>query len=209
MVDLKTDIELIELDSLIPYASNPKEHPPEQVQLIVDSIKDYGWDQPIVIDDDGIIIKGHGRYQAAQQLGLERVPVIWQNGLTPQEVLGARIADNKAKMGSGFSYDILAKELGDLEGKYSKGEISDMTGLNKSEVEKIGKRRGADPSELWPGDENNGDPQGRSQVEAPESGRGSETSETWGGENESGRTDIPPGHLECPDCGEIFEPTLE
>jgi len=90
-----TDVEVWPIDELIPYSNNPKEHPDEQVQKIASSIKNYGWDQPIVVDGGGEIIKGHGRRQAAQVLGLDEVPVIVRGDLTDAEARAARIADNK------------------------------------------------------------------------------------------------------------------
>ena len=93
--DFATDIQLVALDSLIPYSNNPKEHPDEQVQKIASSIKNYGWDQPIVVDADNEIIKGHGRMQAAELLGLDDVPVIKREDLSDAEAKASRIADNK------------------------------------------------------------------------------------------------------------------
>src|SRR6056297_3812968 len=92
---LHTDVARKSVDAIIPYTNNPKEHPDEQVQKIASSIKNYGWDQPIVVDGDGEIIKGHGRLQAAEKLGLDEVPVIWREDLTDAEAKAARIADHK------------------------------------------------------------------------------------------------------------------
>lgn len=88
-------IELVPVESLIPYSNNPKEHPQDQVRKIASSIKNYGWDQPIVVDGDGEIIKGHGRMQAAELLGLDEVPVIRREDLSDAEAKASRIADNK------------------------------------------------------------------------------------------------------------------
>lgn len=93
--DLHTGVELRAVDELIPYSNNPKEHPDEQVRKIASSIKNYGWDQPIVVDGGGEIIKGHGRMQAAELLGLDEVPVLVRDDLTDAEAKAARIADNK------------------------------------------------------------------------------------------------------------------
>jgi ParB-like chromosome segregation protein Spo0J len=83
------------VDTIIPYTNNPKEHPDEQVKKIASSIKNYGWDQPIVVDEENEIIKGHGRLQAANLLGLDEVPVITRDDLTDPEKKASRIADNK------------------------------------------------------------------------------------------------------------------
>ena len=110
MPTLLDRVELVSRDELIPYANNPKEHPDEQVKKIASSIKNYGWDQPIVVDGDGEIIKGHGRLQASEVLGLDEVPVIWRDDLTDAEAKAARIADNKTAE-SPWDNDILSTEL--------------------------------------------------------------------------------------------------
>ena len=133
-IDLKTDVELVDLDSLEPYANNPKSHPEQQVQKIADSIENYGFDQPIVIDGDGEIIKGHGRFEASKKLGLDAVPVVWQDGLSPEQVKAARIADNKVALDAGFDYHLLDSELVDLQGDLSDSELSELTGFDTSEL---------------------------------------------------------------------------
>jgi ParB-like chromosome segregation protein Spo0J len=110
MPDVETDISLRPVDDLIPYTNNPKEHPDEQVRKIASSIKNYGWDQPIVVDGDGEIIKGHGRMQAAELLDLDKVPVIERPDLTDAEARAARIADNKTAE-SPWSDDLLGAEV--------------------------------------------------------------------------------------------------
>jgi ParB-like chromosome segregation protein Spo0J len=110
MPDLFDRIERVPKGDLLPYTNNPKEHPDEQVNKIASSIKNYGWDQPIVVDGDGEIIKGHGRLQAAEKLGLDEVPVIWREDLSDAEAKAARIADNKTAE-SAWNDDVLATEL--------------------------------------------------------------------------------------------------
>jgi len=131
MSNYQTDIELVAVDTLIPYGNNPKAHPEEQVNKIASSIKNYGWDQPIVVDGDGEIIKGHGRLQAAQKLGLDEVPVIWREDLTDAEAKAARIADNKTAE-SEWLDDELATEL-ELLGDFDDVEL----GFDEGEVDEI------------------------------------------------------------------------
>jgi len=109
-----TDIELRAVESLIPYSNNPKEHPDEQVRKIASSIKNYGWDQPIVVDGEGEIIKGHGRLQAAELLGLDEVPVIERTDLSDAEARAARIADNRTAQ-SPWDDELLTLELEQLD----------------------------------------------------------------------------------------------
>ena len=136
MPELHDRVERVSRDELIPYSNNPKEHPEEQVNKIASSIKNYGWDQPIVVDGGGEIIKGHGRLQAAEKLGLDEVPVIWREDLSDAEAKAARIADNKTAE-SPWSDDELETEIGvladddaiDLDSLgFDDDELNDMLG---------------------------------------------------------------------------------
>jgi len=119
---LQTDVTIRDTDSLIPYSNNPKEHPDGQVKKIASSIKNYGWDQPIVVDGDGEIIKGHGRMQAAELLGLDEVPVIVREDLTDAEAKAARIADNKTAE-SPWDEELLSVELEGLDDDFDADEL--------------------------------------------------------------------------------------
>lgn len=131
MGDVHDRVERVPIEDLIPYANNAKSHPDEQVKKIASSIKNYGWDQPIVVDADDEIIKGHGRRQAAELLGIDEVPVIRRDDLTDAEAKAARIADNKTAE-SPWDDDLLASELellGDFEAielGFDDGEIDDL-----------------------------------------------------------------------------------
>ena len=96
----KKDVEkigVVGIEKLKPYAKNAKIH---NVASIKKSIDDYGFDQDIVVDEDFIILKGHGRFQAAQELGLEAVPVSIRKGLTEEEKKHIRLIDNKSSIDS-------------------------------------------------------------------------------------------------------------
>jgi len=108
--DICDAVERVPAADLIPYTNNPKKHPDEQVQKIASSIKNYGFDQPIVVDEDNEIIKGHGRLQAAELLGMETVPVLRRDDLTDTEKKAARIADNKSAE-SPWDDDLLSLEV--------------------------------------------------------------------------------------------------
>ena len=134
MVDILDSITEVSVDILIPYTNNAKEHPDAQVKKIASSIKNYGWDQPIVIDAQNEIIKGHGRFQAAQQLGLDTVPVIKREDLSDAEAKASRIADNKTAE-SRWNDDLLATELEELE---HMPEIDiETTGFDTSEIDDL------------------------------------------------------------------------
>lgn len=134
MVNIKDKISKISIDKLIQYANNPKKHPESQINKIASSIANYGFDQPIVIDKDNEIVKGHGRYLAAKKLGLEYVPVITREDLSKAQVKASRIADNKSSQ-SGWDEKLLAIELEELQGLE---EIDiDTTGFTIPEIESI------------------------------------------------------------------------
>lgn len=81
----KLKIEYLSIGELVPYAGNAKEHPPAQIQQIKKSIEEFGFNDPIAIWGTGEIIEGHGRLMAAQELGLDRVPVVRLDNLTDEQ----------------------------------------------------------------------------------------------------------------------------
>src|SRR5260370_38002310 len=87
-------IELRPIASIRPYHNNPR-HNDAAVDAAAASIREFGWQQPIVVDEDGVIIVGHTRYKAVLKLGLETAPVLVAMGLTPAQVKAYRIADNQ------------------------------------------------------------------------------------------------------------------
>lgn len=107
---MKLNIVMRAVDSIHPYELNAKIHDDKQVAKIAESIRKFGWDQPIVVDKDGVIIKGHGRRLAAIKLGLTEVPVWVRDDLDPEQVKAARLADNRVALGD-IDADILRKEL--------------------------------------------------------------------------------------------------
>lgn len=102
-------------DELIPYARNSRTHSTEQVQQIAGSIKEFGFTNPILIDEQGGIIAGHGRTMAAQKLGMDEVPCIVLSGLTEAQKKAYIIADNKLALNAGWDEDMLKIELSELD----------------------------------------------------------------------------------------------
>lgn len=107
-------VDYLDPAELIPYGKNAKEHPPAQVERIANSIKRFGWQQPIVVDKNKVVIIGHGRLAAAKFLNLEKVPVKFEDDLTDAQVKALRLADNKTNE-SDWSENLLAEELGELD----------------------------------------------------------------------------------------------
>lgn len=136
MTDLT--INYIGLDKLIPYVNNSRTHDEAQVAQIAASIKEFGFTNPILIDDEGSIIAGHGRVMAARKLNLDQVPTITLSGLSDIQkrayIIAYIIADNKLALNAGWDNDLLMLELNalsdadydlDLTG-FSADEISDL-----------------------------------------------------------------------------------
>ena len=99
---------------LIPYAENAKKHDKKQIANVANSIKRFGWQQPIVIDDNGVVVIGHCRLLAAKKLKLKEVPVTIASGLTEDEIKELRLADNKTNE-SEWDFDMLAEDISGLE----------------------------------------------------------------------------------------------
>lgn len=102
------------LSDVVPYANNTKKHDETQIKNVAESIKKYGWVQPLVIDDDGTIVIGHCRALAAERLGIEEVPCVVVSDLTEDEINALRIVDNKTNE-SPWDFDLLSAELPEID----------------------------------------------------------------------------------------------
>lgn len=102
------------VSELIPYINNPRNND-KAVDAVASSIKNFGFKVPIVVDSNNEIINGHTRFKAAQKLGLETVPVIVADDLTPEQVKAFRLADNKVGEIATWDEDALSVELEELE----------------------------------------------------------------------------------------------
>ena len=108
------NIESKLLADIVPYAKNAKKHDNRQINNVAESIKQYGFVQPIVIDRDGVIVIGHCRALAAKKLGMEEVPCVCVDDLTPEQVNALRLVDNKSNE-SDWDFDLLADEIPGLD----------------------------------------------------------------------------------------------
>ena len=104
------------IDRITPFARNARKIPPEAVSKVASSIREFGWRQPIVVDRDSMILKGHTRLLAAQQLGLREAPVHVAENLTPAQVRAYRLLDNRSHEEATWDQDLLGLELLDLKG---------------------------------------------------------------------------------------------
>ena len=107
----KLKIEYVSIGDLKPYERNAKLHPKEQVEQIKNSIKEFGFNDPVAVWKDSEIIEGHGRLLAAQELGLTEIPIIRLDSLTDQQRKAYMLAHNKLTMNSDFDMKILAEEI--------------------------------------------------------------------------------------------------
>lgn len=151
MESKKIEIERWPVDKLKPYEMNSKRH---KVAWIAKSIEQFDFDQPIVIDSDGNIIKGHGRLEAAKMLGYETVPVIIRDDLTEDQIKLSRIADNRAAHGAGFDEEKLSFELEALKLKFDQ-KILNKLGFNEAFLRKIGQDSFGFDFEEMDGDQTN------------------------------------------------------
>ena len=109
---MKIEVRLI--DDIKPYENNPRDND-DAVDSVANSIKEFGWQQPIVVDKDNVIIVGHTRYKAAKQLGMDEVPVVVASKLTPEQVKAYRLADNKVGELADWDFEKLNTELDGIE----------------------------------------------------------------------------------------------
>jgi len=123
------NIEYKPLEKLTPYVNNPKKHPETQLDKIASSIKEFGFKVPILISEDNTIIAGHGRYEAARDIEMDKVPCIIADDLTDAQIKAFRIADNRIAESS-WDDELLSVELEELD------ELDfnlDMTGFDEGE----------------------------------------------------------------------------
>lgn len=113
--DGSLDVRYVALSDLTPYERNPRTHNEEQVRKIADSIREFGFNNPILIDSERGIIAGHGRLMAAQLLGLDTVPVVELSHLTDEQKRAYVIADNQLALQAGWDYELLRLELEGLQ----------------------------------------------------------------------------------------------
>lgn len=106
-------VESWPIDTVVPYARNPRVND-GSVAAVAASLKEFGWRQPIVVDEEGVVIVGHTRLKAARMLGMTDVPVHVAKGLTPQQVKAYRIADNSAGSPSQWDVELLRLEVDDI-----------------------------------------------------------------------------------------------
>lgn len=145
-------IEHLPTSSLTPYARNSRTHSTEQVQQIAASIREFGFTNPVLIDENGTIIAGHGRVMGAQALGLEQVPCIRLSHLSEAQRRAYVIADNKLALNAGWDEAVLAAEIRDLSAHefdldligFSADELAELLG------DEVAEKPAGDPDAVPP-----------------------------------------------------------
>ena len=117
---------------LIPYVNNARTHSEQQVLQIAASIKEFGFNSPVLVDGENGIIAGHGRVMAAKKLGLDELPTIELKHLTKTQKKAYILADNRLALNSGWDNDLLALELGELS---DDGFDLDLLGFDVDELD--------------------------------------------------------------------------
>jgi DNA modification methylase len=124
--------EIIDIESIIPFAMNSRLHSDAQVAQLAASIREFGFTNPVLIDEDKNLIAGHGRVMAARKLGLKSVPAILVTGLDERKRRALVIADNKLAMNATWDEDVLKNELQDLA-----GDFGELMGFSQDELDSI------------------------------------------------------------------------
>ena len=128
------NIEHWPLDRLIPHARNARTHSEEQVAQIAGSIAEFGFVNPVLVGDDGVMVAGHGRILAARKLGLAEVPVIVLSHLTPTQRRALMISDNQIATNAGWNEEMLAAELAALK---EEAFDLDLLGFDDAEIDRL------------------------------------------------------------------------
>lgn len=133
-MEMKLKIEYRKVSDLLPYARNARTHSDTQVSQLAASIKEFGFNNPVAVDGDGMILCGHGRVMAAQKLGLTEVPTVCLSHLSDTQKKAYILADNKLALNAGWDNDMLKVELEDL--KTSDFNL-DLIGFSNEELDEI------------------------------------------------------------------------
>ncbi len=127
-------LEYWPLNKIVPYAQNARKIPQAAIDKVAASIHEYSWRQPIVVDKDGVIVVGHVRFLAAQKLGLDQAPVHVAENLTPAQIRGYRLMDNRSHEETDWNEELLSIELGELK---DLDFDLDLTGFSGFETDRL------------------------------------------------------------------------
>ena len=132
-------IEYVDINSIKPYKNNPR-HNEEAIPYVMNSIKEFGFKNPIIIDKNNVIIAGHTRLESAKRLGMKEVPIIHADDLTEEQVKAFRLADNKVSEKADWNIELLDEEYkqllfkGMIKADDKFNEIEDKTQVTKDTI---------------------------------------------------------------------------
>lgn len=126
-------IEIVDINSIQPYKNNPRKISETAIDKVANSIKEFGFRQPIVVDKDKVIVVGHTRFNASKKLGLKEVPITIADNLNQEQINAYRIADNRTNEDAEWDYKLLQEEFSNLvDEKFN----LELTGFNEDELKK-------------------------------------------------------------------------
>lgn len=126
-------IEIVDINSIQPYKNNPRKISETAINKVANSIKEFGFRQPIVVDKDKVIVVGHTRFNASKKLGLKEVPITIADNLNQEQINAYRIADNRTNEDAEWDYKLLQEEFSNLvDEKFN----LELTGFNEDELKK-------------------------------------------------------------------------
>ncbi len=139
-----TEMQLVSVDKLVPYANNARTHSPEQINKLRSSLREFGFINPVIIDRDYGVIAGHGRIEAAKAEGIKEVPCVFADHLTEAQKKAYIIADNRMALDAGWDEELLRVEIEALQGEdfdlaltgFDEKELSDLFGTDDDDKAK-------------------------------------------------------------------------
>ena len=131
MMKTTTNMELVELDKLVPYVNNARTHSPEQINKLRASLREFGFINPVIIDKNYGIIAGHGRVIAAREEGIEKIPCVFADHLTEAQKKAYILADNRMALDAGWDEELLRVEIEALQAEAF--DVS-LTGFDEKEI---------------------------------------------------------------------------
>ena len=137
------------VDALKPDPRNARTHPKRQIEQLVRSIREFGFTNPVLIDEADLLIAGHGRLRAAKEIGLAKVPTITLEGLSEVQKKALRLADNKIALNAGWDLEILKLELEDI-GTVDVDFDLTVTGFSSGEIDVVLKAANDPDDEIIP-----------------------------------------------------------
>lgn len=126
-----TNMELVEINKLVPYVNNARTHSPEQINKLRSSLREFGFINPVIIDKDYGIIAGHGRVIAAREEGIEKIPCVFADHLTEAQKKAYILADNRMALDAGWDEELLRVEIEALQAEAF--DVS-LTGFDEKEI---------------------------------------------------------------------------